>query len=302
MYLEVFNLLNKAQEEKQDQKKLIGEGFTINDKEEFKKVYNFLVNNGFNTSYYIENLKTLKLYKLPQTTNEKDAINVPAYYNHRKNLLEYTNEEFLGHELLHVASSKNKEKTGIVFIDNQNKLKAISLNEGISDYLQKNMFPEYVLCYPLQAYVTEILVEIYGKEILKPYFYADDKLFLSQFNAADKDFIVTLIQNLDNYKIMLEEVGILFNNNHLPNKNDIQQIKNNIKRIIIHLKKQAYLSKKIDMAVFNKKFIELFSEKEMYLLTSLITDFSLKDFIIDEDIKISSNNVNINKDKEPVSK
>lgn len=184
-------MFNKIYKEHYDEK-----GFTIDDKPEFRSVYDTLVKFGMPTDNFVENLKTLAIKKVPNSSTHESYI--PT-----QNKLEYCNPDYIKHGLFHVASADGKPTTGVSFRTKAGGIAGTALKEGIVELFSKLNDPNYACEYPFEKMCAEALMYSYGEKIFIPHFDADPAGFLEQF--PDRTTILNFIAKLDKYQKHYEE-------------------------------------------------------------------------------------------------
>ena len=150
---------------------------------------------------YYNNKKTLKINKL-------DSIlgTVCGEYNEEKNLITLYNDTALIHELFHSCfrdgEKLNKQvdefyySNGITMKNKNNNIKyGVALTEGFVEYLSRKI--SVSKGYDFEYFIVDLLISIYGEDILK-YPFTNDILGFYK----DKRFykIVDLLLNLDLYQ------------------------------------------------------------------------------------------------------
>lgn len=179
-------MFNKLYSEYHDEK-----GFSLDDKPEFRSVYDTLVKYGMPTENFIENLKTLAIKRVPES-------NVYESYLPVQNKLEYCNPDYIKHGLFHMASSDGKSTTGVSFRTKSGGVAGIALKEGITELFSKLNDPLYKCEYPFEKMCAEGLMYCYGEKIFIPHFGADPIGFINEF--SDRRTIINFMDKLDKYQ------------------------------------------------------------------------------------------------------
>lgn len=159
--------------------------------------------------------------------NKKDLIikheetkikSVTADYNHENNIITIygNNNNSIVHELFHM-SFRDKEKVGKKIDDNtiygngvcfKNIIKdrkyLNGLTEGFAEYLTR--LCQVSLGHVVEYFFTDLLISIYGEDILK-YSFLNDPLGLLMDNRFYN--IVDFVQNLDDYYLSIQEIQII---------------------------------------------------------------------------------------------
>lgn len=155
---------------------------------------------------YYNNKKTLKINKI----DELDSLLgiVCGKYDEEKNLITLYNDKAIIHELFHScfrdAEKLNKQvddfeyyySNGIAMKNKNNNIKyGLALTEGFVEYLSRKIssFKGYVFEY----FIVDLLISIYGEEILK-YPFTNDVIGFYEDERFYK--IVDLLLNLDLYQ------------------------------------------------------------------------------------------------------
>lgn len=266
-------------------------GFSIDSKPEFKIIYDYLNKNGFSSNLFLYNLETLEICKRPSSSSQGVNYNYSfvshAGYSPSKNRIEYDDWNYIIHELYHVASSKGRGTylTGVQTFDKKESKKcATALNEGITDYLTMETDHNYIIKYPLEEFVVRNIVNIYGCDKLKPYFHANGENFIEQFGTQQED-IILIIKSLDNYVRQFEEIAI--NLQTLPDYEKISNFQNVVRGILNFLRTKINENNVINDEKFKEMVIELFNQKSMDEVKTLLTYFNTDNFIIADDLIIS---------------
>lgn len=157
---------------------------------------------------YYNNKKTLKINKL-------DSILGTVYgeYNEEKNLITLYNDTALIHELFHSCfrdgEKLNKQvdefyySNGITMKNKNNNIKyGVALTEGFVEYLSRKIssFKGYVFEY----FIVDLLISIYGEEILK-YPFTNDVIGFYEDERFYK--IENLLFELDSYRTYYKTIG-----------------------------------------------------------------------------------------------
>lgn len=139
--------------------------------------------NKKNRINFLKNLLDLKI----EHKNAMEHYNTVAQYDIPHNKIYLTNgKDSLNHELFHMASSKTKRKpTGIslYYFGNIGKC----LNEGITEYLHLKSKNTNISDsgYQAELFVIEVLIFMFGEQILESYFNNDGNAFLEQFSKLN---------------------------------------------------------------------------------------------------------------------
>ncbi len=165
-------------------KNIVGESFSVDDRDYFKKVYDYLKSNNYDTSRLEERLKTLTMIKGDE---KRDGLG--SHYSERKNELTYTDEKDLYHETFHIATK------GIV-IGPLDKQIGKGLNEGITDMLAKRVNPNVTTHYKVESLIAEVFEKAFGPKVFDSYFKGSGKEFIQQF---DSDLMLETLADLDDY-------------------------------------------------------------------------------------------------------
>lgn len=150
---------------------------------------------------YYNNKKTLKINKL-------DSILGTVYgeYNEEKNLITLYNDTALIHELFHSCfrdgEKLNKQvdefyySNGITMKNKNNNIKyGVALTEGFVEYLSRKI--SISKGYDFEYFIVDLLISIYGEDILK-YPFTNDVIGFYEDERFYK--IVDLLLNLDLYQ------------------------------------------------------------------------------------------------------
>ena len=165
-------------------KNIVGESFSVDDRDYFKKVYDYLKSNNYDTSRLEERLKTLTMIKGDE---QRDGLG--SHYSESKNELTYTNEQDLYHETFHIATK------GIV-IGPLGKQLGTGLNEGITDMLAKRINPNVITHYKVENLIAEVLEKAFGPKVFDSYFKGNGKEYIQQF---DSDLMLETLTDIDDY-------------------------------------------------------------------------------------------------------
>lgn len=239
---------------------------------------------------FLKNIKSLefKHFTKEQLQELAEDIDVNGLYIPTENKI-YLNgfenkQEEINHELFHVASCTPKYWGIIVDISYDNKIRTIgdNLNEGITEYLafissdSKDISNS---AYQLEVFVIETLINIYGTDILKPYFQNNPPKFYSQFrydeqNIIKLDILLKKISNWISIRNSFEEYIVLKDiaKNKLE-KNHLDSNTSNMKELSKHLKKYEFeineLFEEVEQEERKKgntsQMYTLKKEKELYL-------------------------------------
>ena len=177
-----IKIMEKAQKYSQEKR-----GYDINDRDYFKKTYDYLKKKNIDTTRLEEKLQTVNLYK----ETEDNYGSQSAHYDEKNNKVVFVNENDLYHETFHMATK------GLETINKDGSKKAVGINEGITDLLATKIKENVPTNYVLQMISAKVLEKIYGEDIFIPYFNASYKQFINQFE--DKEKIAKLIMDLDIY-------------------------------------------------------------------------------------------------------
>ena len=175
----------------------------IEDNETIQKVLNYLEKIG-EAENFKNNLKTLTIQKNTYLNNKQPDGN----YNPHNNTITINKEEALLHELIHCASTKDYDNEGVLLITYPNDfdkdiiITGKSFNEGLCDYLSKEIDPSYELRYPLEELIVERIIDKYGAEIIHYFLNSDSKRFHEFINDNNLDSLLT---DLDNYTNLFSE-------------------------------------------------------------------------------------------------
>lgn len=163
---------------------------------------------------FLKNLINLEIAVVDKQEIEKKFYNAMALYENNNNKIYLTNsyellDSNLNHELFHMSSSKSKKKMPGITFDNTFYNYGKYLDEGITEYLNLKSRDEKISNsgYQTELFVIEVLIFIFGEQILEPYFNNDGIAFLEQFKKLNISFelIVKLDENLKkmtyNYEI-----------------------------------------------------------------------------------------------------
>lgn len=180
----------KDLQEKEKQQEVVGEGFSVEDKDYFQKVYNYLKVNKYDTSRLEERLKTLKMRKVDEA-----KYGSGSHYEESKNELAYSDELDSYHETFHIATKGIKGyRKGKAFGE--------GLNEGITDMLAKRIKPDYHINYNFEMIIAETLEKIYGKQVFDSYFKGSCNEFVEQF---DREIMIDFLMDIDIYHNLMKE-------------------------------------------------------------------------------------------------
>ena len=162
-------------------------GYNLNDRKEFQKVRNVLVNNNLPYENFDNNLKSLIIEK----------YNINSYSPTRNKINILKGMKNLSHELFHMASNK---------LDGSRNIGSMlesgignSLNEGITDYLTQEVELNYDMYYIFEAFYFRILSRIYnGNIILVNHFNGNPEGVYDSF-GSDRNLILDITKCLDKY-------------------------------------------------------------------------------------------------------
>ena len=175
-------------------------GYTLDERDEFKLVYNTLNSLGVDTSNFISHLQTLTILK------ENDPNSEISGYNPKTNTINYANEEHILHELFHMASYKKGEQdSGIVVVEDGYRGN-YALNEGITDFCTKMAKNDSVCSYPFEMLVAQSLSYIFGDGFLKAYFNNSYEEFINSFPELIRIDIIDILSNLDEYNDLTQSI------------------------------------------------------------------------------------------------
>lgn len=175
-------------------------GYTLDERNEFKLVYNTLNSLGMDTSNFISHLQTLTILK------ENDPNSEISGYNPKTNTINYANEEHILHELFHMASyKKGMEDSGIVVVEDDYRGN-YALNEGITEFCTKMAKNDAVCSYPFEMLVVQSLSYIFGNDFLKGYFNNSYEEFINSFPELVRVDIIDIISNLDEYNDLTQSI------------------------------------------------------------------------------------------------
>ena len=141
--------------------------------------------------------KHVTLEELKKITNDKEVNGLYILEENKIYLDGFNNTRSeINHELFHVASCTKKFIGIIVDLTIGNKTKTIGekLTEGITEYLAILSTKENNLvtsAYQLEVFTVASLIDIYGKNILIPYFNNNPLKFYKQFKE-NKSYIIKL--------------------------------------------------------------------------------------------------------------
>ena len=149
---------------------------------------------------YYKNLESLSFIRCNRLNN---GINT-GMYDADNNIIYFTDNNSLGHEMFHVASNDiDRKNMGIDLADSDNS----ALLEGMTEQLfidTYNISGEYA--YQFEVMVSRVLSQI--PDFFKYYFIPDHDKFISLFN--NKDTINSLIDNLNLYGKISDYVLSIF--------------------------------------------------------------------------------------------
>lgn len=171
----------------------IKQGYNLNEKPEFQKVREFIINNGFSVRNFDKNLNTLFIKNSPYSLPKYDAVVNRITGNS-------TGSDFI-HELFHMSSNidNGHEELGALFDSGLGE----SLNEGITDYLTLMVDKEGKRSYPVEVLYYTFLNQMYpelSNDILKCYFLGKPSELYNLF-GEDKNIILKSIVELDKYTV-----------------------------------------------------------------------------------------------------
>ena len=172
--MDIFQKMNDAMKKAQESYTKV----PIEDNETIQKVLNYLEKIG-EAENFKNNLKTLTIRKNTYLNNKQPDGN----YNPHSNTITINKEEALLHELIHCASTKDYDNEGVLLITYPNDfdkdiiITGKSFNEGLCDYLSKEIDPSYELRYPLEELIVERIIDKYGAEIIHYFLNSDSKRF-----------------------------------------------------------------------------------------------------------------------------
>ena len=158
----------------------------LNYKDLIDRVLHTLDEYDMPTDTFEMNLKTLKISKSIQKINTYDL---------NANKIRYSDKNIL-RELFLCACSN--DTIGLSYRLKNGKLLGMSLTNGVIDMFTKLNDNSYIVKYPFQKMVSEILVYIYGIDIYKYMFLNDAKCFLSKFK--NPKLVIDLMDKLDKYE------------------------------------------------------------------------------------------------------
>ena len=173
----------------------IKQGYSLDDKPEFKRVRDFIIKNGYSARNFDKNLQTLIIRKAVYS-NKKNIPKYDPYFNRITG--ETEGSDFI-HELFHMASNINDGvvELGVMYRDGTGE----SLNEGMTDYFTVMVSNNQNLSYPFEVLFFEFINQIYShkrKEISSTYFEGDPDKFYNIF-GEEKEIILQAIKELDKY-------------------------------------------------------------------------------------------------------
>lgn len=196
--------------------------------EKIKTMLKTIINNNTyqNNKIILKNTQNLKIkdktiiYKLFLNPILGKKFPILAYYDLYKNKIIFfvNNNLYIGHELIHMASSVVREDaifSGFIqnFIYNDKEIQiGLGLTEGYTSHESDRLFGESKNAYYIQKDIVKKLEEIVGVDLLKKYFYTADLLGLTneltKYDSFDNviDFIckVDKIHNTKNKLMKLE--------------------------------------------------------------------------------------------------
>lgn len=206
---------------------------------------------------FLKNLKTLtfKQISIEELQELSKDLDVEGMYIPNENTIylnEFKNERVeINHELFHVSSCTPKRLGVIVYVTIDDVTKAIgeNLNEGITQYLAElstKTNNQKDSAYQLNVFVIESLINIYGKNILNPYFQNNPVKFYSQFKSntykiIKLDILLNKINKRINLKNLFEEYLLLkdLSKNKLKDNNLYIEI-TNLKELNKYIKKREF--------------------------------------------------------------
>ena len=202
---------------------------------------------------YFKNLETLKLLKVDEFNDDKIA----GKYNSLGNVIMFSKNNSLGHELFHVASYDRSRDISAFegHIDIEQ-----GLIEGMTEYLFVKTYELSLACeYPFEVFCVKMLEDI--PNLFKPYFIPSHEDFINLFPS--KRSIYSLMYALNVYhEDALDYMAS-------PSGNDIQhtlyKIEEAIKGVIDSLI-SIELSRNTDDASLNRyadKFMDELTSKEV---------------------------------------
>ncbi len=187
---EGFMKMLKDMQEKEKQKEIVGEGYKVEDKDYFQKVYNYLKVNKYDTSRFEERLETLKMRKVDEA-----KYGSGSHYEESKNEVAYSDEIDLYHESFHIATKgiKGYRKGHVI---------GEGLNEGITDMLAKRINPNYNSNYIFEMIIAETLEKIYSSKVFDSYFKGSCNEFVQQF---DREIMIDFLIDVDIYHNLMKD-------------------------------------------------------------------------------------------------
>ena len=152
---------------------------------------------------FLKNLIDVEIEVVDKQEIEKKQYNARALYESNSNkiyLMKDSNslKNDLNHEFFHMSSRRRKNKTIGISISNVFGSSGKYLDEGITEYL--NLKSQNIKTsdsgYQVEVFVIEMLIFMFGEQILEPYFNNDSIAFLEQFKILNVPS--SMILKLDN--------------------------------------------------------------------------------------------------------
>ena len=211
---------------------------------------------------YDKNIETLQIFKCD--TFDRKISN--GYYDADDNIILYSDDISLGHELFHLAS--NDRDNGISSIESGMGYEH-GIDEGMTEYL---LMLAYGLtrpdCYEFQVFAIRMLENI--PDLFKYYFIPNHKEFIKLFpNRKD---IYNLIFSLDIYHEKNNDyLEYLCSNDEDDIKNsliDINLARKSIKEVINNLIsiELSFEKSSVELKRYSDKFMDLIGSKDVALM------------------------------------
>lgn len=199
-------------------------GYTLDEREEFKQVYNTLNNLSIDPSNFISHLQTLTILKENNPNSEISG------YNPKTNTINYADEKHILHELFHMASyKKGKQDSGIVVVEDGYRGN-YALNEGITDFCTKIAKDDATCSYPFEMLIAKSFIYIFGNDFLKGYFNNSYDEFINSFPEEIRIDIIDLISSLDEYNDLTQSI---YSGDYFPE--DIESVREISENILLSL-------------------------------------------------------------------
>ena len=198
------------------------------------------------------NLETLELFKVDKINDGLET----GRYNTEKNIIKFTEESALGHEMFHVAS--NDLIDGKYAFESKTNIE-LGLIEGMTEYFYIHAYDlKFPSSYSFEVIIVMMLEDIPG--IFKPYFIPNNKELINLFpNRKD---IYGLLYSLDAYNsLMLDHHASIYTDEDVVV--DVEELIASFKYTIANLIniELSFEKDPVKLKTYRDKFLDLMHTK-----------------------------------------